>query len=70
MAFTQTDVALLETKIRAAIADGSWQVQTIQFSDQSLTIRSLNEAMDLLGRMRALATGSIRTRYASTDKDV
>lgn len=71
MAFpTASDILVLEEAIRAAIANGSWQVQTIQFSDQSMTLRSLNEAMDLLAKLNVQLVGSVRTRYAAHDKGV
>lgn len=70
MAWTTTDVETLRTAIRAAIANGTWQVQTIAFSDQAVTLRSLKEAMDLLDRIEAQvnAQGGGLTKYVQTSK--
>ena len=71
MAFpTASDIALLEAAIRAAITDGSWQVQTIQFSDQAVTFRSLNEALEFLKSLNTMSLGGSVTRYAATSKGV
>ena len=71
MAFpTESDVALLEAALRAALTDGTWRVQTVQFSDQAVTLRSMKEATDLLATLRPLVVGSTRTRYAAHSKGV
>lgn len=71
MAFpTAADILLLEEALRTSWVNGSWQVQTIQFSDQSLTLRSPSEAMALLKEANALVSTTVRTRYATTDKGV
>ncbi len=72
MAITNTDVAILEAAIQTALADGTWRVQTISFSDQTTTLRSLDEALDLLARLKRLAAagGGTTVRYAATRKGV
>lgn len=72
MAWTQSDVEALESAIRAAIANGSWQVQVMAFEDQSITLRSLAEAFELLEKMKAqvAALGSGLTKYVITSKGV
>lgn len=72
MAWTSTDVETLRTAIRAAIADGTWRVQTIAFADQAVTLRSLKEAMDLLDRIEAQVNAQAGglTKYVQTSKGV
>lgn len=73
MAFIQSDVTTLENQIRASITNGSWRVQQMQFSDQVMTLRSLEDAQKLLAWMRqevSTASSRSRTRYASVDKGI
>jgi len=71
MAFpTQSDIELLENAIREAITDGTWRVQTMAFSDQAITLRSLKEATELLASLKPLVSGAVRTRYAAHSKGV
>lgn len=72
MAWTSSDVATLEAAIRQAVNDGSWRAQTVQFADQSVTLVTLKEAMDLLERMKssAAAAAGTSTRYLVSDKGV
>lgn len=72
MAWTQADADALRDAIRAAIANGSWQIQTIQFADQAITLRSMKEAMDLLTQIEAAANAAAGglTKYLITGKGV
>lgn len=68
MAFTQTDVDALKT----AIASGKG-AQTIEFGDQKVTFRDVDEMRALLALMMgevSTAAGTPRTRYAATSKGV
>jgi hypothetical protein len=72
MAWTQADADALQAAISAAIANGSWQVQTVQFGDQAIALRSLTEAMDLLAKIQAAASATAGglTKYLVTGKGV
>lgn len=73
MAFTQSDVVLLEADIKAAMTSGTWMTRSVQFSDQLVTFTSLKEMQDFLEWLRrqvVIATGTSRTRYAATSKGI
>ena len=74
MAFTQSDVALLEGQIRTAISDGTWRAKTMQFSDQAVSLVTLKEAQDFLVFMRQDVTSATpnsgRVRFAATSKGI
>lgn len=73
MAFTQSDVALLEAAIQVAITSGTWMTRSVQFSDQLVTFTSLKEMQEFLEWLRrqvAIATSTTRTRYAATSKGI
>lgn len=73
MAWTQSDLDLLDDAIRAVVTSGTFSVQTAQFSDQATTFRSLKEMQEfrawLAGQIVDSTTGT-RTRYARTSKGV
>lgn len=68
--WTWEDVAILKGAIMTAVSNGSWQIQTLLFENQSVTLRSLEEARKLLEAMMAQlgATGQGVTRYVTTSK--
>lgn len=68
MAWTQTDVDLLERSIAEGLGAG-----TITFADQSVTFASLEERLKLLSVMKlavSTAAGTSGTRYAAFSKGV
>ena len=72
MAWTQSDLDLVDDTIRAAITDGSWRVQTIQFSDQVRTFFSLKELRDFRATIASMVIpdSGTRTRYVRSSKGV
>lgn len=72
MAWTQTDLDLIDAKIRAFVTGAAFTVQTIAFSDHSETFRSLKEMQDFrawLAGQVVPASGS-KTRYVVSSKGV
>lgn len=63
MAWTQSDLDAL----KAAIAAGG-AVQSVTFSDQTMTFRSLDQMLRLLSVMQREVSGRSGTRYGATSK--
>ena len=73
MAWTRSDIDILDTAIRTIVTSGTFSVQSVQFSDQAVTFRSLKEMTDLRALIAGLVVDPVagtRTRYVRSSKGV